>query len=49
MLDPQNRMRPSANAASTLITMVIATTHTVTMTVFLKKIRKSVCVSSILN
>ena len=31
------------------MTMVIATTHTVTMTVFLKKIRKSVCVSRILN
>ena len=35
-------MRPSENAASMLTTMVIATTHTVTMTVFLKKIRKSV-------
>ncbi len=49
MLEPQKRMRPSENAASTLTTMVIATTHTVTMTVFLKKIRKSVCVSRILN
>ena len=44
MLEPQNRMRPSENAASTLTTMVIATTQTVTITVFLKKIRKSVCV-----
>ena len=42
MLEPQKRMRPSANAASTLITMVMQTTSTVTMTVFLKKIRKSV-------
>ena len=42
-------MRPSENAAKILTTMVIATTHTVTMTVFLKKIRKSVCVSRILN
>ena len=44
MLEPQNFMRPSEKAASTLTTMVIATTHTVTITVFLKKIRKSVCV-----
>ena len=49
MLEPQNFMRPSENAASTLTTMVIATTHTVTITVFLKKIRKSVWVNRILN
>ena len=49
MLEPQNLMRPSEKAASTLTTMVIATTHSVTITVFLKKIRKSVCVSRILN
>ena len=49
MLEPQNFMRPSENAASTLTTMVIATTHTVTITVFLKKIRKSVCVSRMLE
>ena len=46
MLEPQNFMRPSEKAASTLTTIVIATTHTVTIAVFLKKIRKSVCVSS---
>ena len=49
MLEPQNFMRPSENAASTLTTMVIATTQTVTITVFLKKIRKSVWNSRILN
>ncbi len=49
MLDPQNFIRPSEKAANTLTTMVIATVHTVTMMVFLKKIRKSVCVSRILN
>ena len=31
MLEPQNFMRPSENAASTLTTMVIATTQTVTI------------------
>ena len=36
MPDPQNLMRPSANAASTLTTMVIATTHTVTIDRILK-------------
>ena len=49
MPEPQNLIRPSENAASTLTTMVIATTHSVTITVFLKKIRKSVCVSRIRN
>jgi hypothetical protein len=49
MLEPQNFIRPSEKAASTLTTMVIATTHSVTITVFLKKIRKSVCVNRILN
>ena len=34
--DPQNRMRERENAASTLTTMVMATTHSVTTTVFLK-------------
>ena len=33
-------------AASTVTAIVIATTHTVTIAVFLKKIRKAVCVSS---
>jgi len=41
-------MRPSENAASTLTTMVIATTQTVTEAVFLKKRRKSVSVNRIL-
>ncbi len=49
MPEPQNRMRPSENAASTLITMVMMTTQTVTITVFLKKIRKSVSRNSSLN
>ena len=49
MLEPQNFMRPSANAASTLTTMVMATTHTVTIAVFLKKIRKSVFFNRIRN
>ena len=42
MLEPQNFMRPSEKAASTLTTMVIATTQSVTITVFLKNTRKSV-------
>ena len=44
--EPQNFMRPSEKAASTLTTMVMATTQTVTIAVFLKKIRKSLCVNS---
>ena len=39
------RLRPSEKAASTLTTIVMATTHSVTIAVFLKKIRKSVYVS----
>ncbi len=40
MLEPQNFMRPSENAASTLTTMVIATTHSVTIAVFFEKNHK---------
>ncbi len=49
MPEPQNFMRPSENAASTLTTMVMTTTQTVTIAVFLKKIRKSLWVNSSLN
>jgi len=34
--EPQKRMRESEKAASTLTTMLMATTHNVTMMVFLK-------------
>jgi hypothetical protein len=46
MPEPQNFMRPSENAARTLMTMVTITVQTVTIAVFLKKIRKSVPASS---
>jgi hypothetical protein len=41
-VEPKKRILDSENAARTEITMVMATTHTVTITVFLKKMRKSV-------
>ena len=46
--DPQNRMRAKAYAAKTLMAMDSATTQTVTIIVFLKKVRKSVSVSRFL-
>ena len=44
--DPQNLIRASENAARTLITIVMDTTHSDTTAEFLKKIRYVFCVNS---